>query len=92
MNERISKNNHLIGKLPKTIASHDSFQSPKFKTHHAGLRAQERVRLARARRAAGHEDGVAAVEGALASHIRIVRVCVCIYIYIYIHMLCMIIR
>ena len=27
-NERVSKNNHLIGELPKTIASHDSFQSP----------------------------------------------------------------
>ena len=28
MNERISENYHLIGKLPKAIASHDSFQSP----------------------------------------------------------------
>ena len=26
----INKNNHLIGKLPKTITSHDSFQSPNF--------------------------------------------------------------
>ena len=28
LNERISSNTHLIGKLPKIITSHDSFQSP----------------------------------------------------------------
>ena len=28
LNERISKNNHLIGKLTKIITSHGSFQSP----------------------------------------------------------------
>ena len=28
LNERIQSNNHPIGKLPKVIASHDSFQSP----------------------------------------------------------------
>ena len=29
LNERISNNNHPIGILPKIVASHDSFQSPK---------------------------------------------------------------
>ena len=28
LNERISQNNHLIGKLSKTITSYDSIQSP----------------------------------------------------------------
>ena len=32
MNERISHNNHLIGKQPKVITSHDSFQSPRYGT------------------------------------------------------------
>ena len=27
-NERLSNNNHLIGKLPKVITSHDSFSLP----------------------------------------------------------------
>ena len=28
LNQRISNNNHPIGKLPRVVASHDSFQSP----------------------------------------------------------------
>ena len=29
VNERVSNNTHLIGQVPKTITSHDSFQFPK---------------------------------------------------------------
>ena len=38
MNERISKHTHLLGKLPKVIASHDRCQSPNRHMHVAKAR------------------------------------------------------